>query len=274
MAGLLFFTAAVTMVRGHPAIAVHCAKAARRTDAKSLAAMLSLPLIDTVDHRFDFLLTYTGRRLELRKTSHGAPGPIYVDFVSGSLGYRRIRGGGRRQLLAKAVGIRASSKASVIDVTAGLGSDAFVLAILGCRVLMLERSAIVHALLADGLDRARPHPVLGAALSERLALRHLDAISHLDHLPGHDRPDVIYLDPMYPRRDQSALNKKEMRILRELVGDDEDAPALLIAGLTCARQRVVVKRPRLALPLQGPPPTIQLRGETTRYDIYNVGVRG
>jgi 16S rRNA (guanine1516-N2)-methyltransferase len=252
---------------GNPTVAVYCAEPARTEDALLLATRLALPSITTADDSFDLLLAYTARGLELRKTGPGAPGPVYVDFVSGPLGYRRLHANGRRPPVARAIGMRATSRRFVIDVTAGLGCDAFVLAMLGCRVWMVERSAIVYALLADGLRRARDHSL---AESERLALHHQDAVSCLDGLAQRDRPDVVYLDPMYPQRDGSALNKKGMRILRELVGADEDAPELLAAALKRARRRVVVKRPRLARPLDGPSPTFQLKGKSTRYDVYRV----
>lgn len=222
---------------------------------------------ESAEAPYDYLLTYTARRLELRQTGRAGTGPIVVDFVGGPFGYRRMHNGGR-QPLARAIGVRNLSKPYVIDMTAGLGRDAFVLAALGCRVSMLERSPIVHALLADGLARAADFPAL-APVCERLSLCQADGIFYLNPLAG-NRPDVGYLDPMYPHRRQSALNKKEMRVLRDIVGDDDDAPALLAAALRVATRRVVVKRPRLAPPLEGPPPVAQIKGSTTRYDIYRV----
>lgn len=260
----------MSSARGKPAIAVHCTTAERAADAAALAARLSLPMVERIDDRFDFLLTYTAEYLELRKTGRSAPGPIHVDFIQGRLGYRRLHCG-RRQLLARAIGLRPTVNPSVIDATAGLGADSFVLASLGCQVLMLERSAVIHALLLDGLERARSDPAL-ASTNARLVLRNQNAVSYLNNLVDADRSDTIYLDPMYPERHQSALTKKEMRMLRELVGDDEEAPELLAAALICARKRVVVKRPRLASIIKGPPPTAQLTGETTRYDVYITGV--
>ena len=59
-------------------------------------------------------------------------------------------------MLAKAVGLKKGACPDVIDCTAGLGRDAFVLASLGCRVVMLERVTVVHALLNDGLAQALP----------------------------------------------------------------------------------------------------------------------
>ena len=60
---------------------------------------------------------------------------------------------------------------------------------------------------------------------------------------------MIYLDPMFPHRDKSALVKKEMQVFRTVVGDDDDSPALLKAALAVATYRVVVKRPRKAEPV-------------------------
>lgn len=61
-------------------------------------------------------------------------------------------------------------------------------------------------------------------------------------------PDVVYLDPMYPHRQKSALVKKEMRVFQSLVGNDDDADSLLIPAMTIAKRRVVVKRPNYASP--------------------------
>ena len=81
-------------------------------------------------------------------------------------------------------------------------------------------------------------------------------------------PQVIYLDPMFPHRDKTALVKKEMRLFRPLVGADQDAPALLAAALALASHRVVVKRPRKAPCIEGPKPSYALEGKSSRYDIY------
>ena len=81
-------------------------------------------------------------------------------------------------------------------------------------------------------------------------------------------PQVICLDPMFPHRDKSALVKKEMRLLRPLAGNDDDAPALLEAALALASHRVVVKRPRHAPPLGGHAPGNVLAGQSSRFDIY------
>ncbi|MDR5904697.1 class I SAM-dependent methyltransferase [Franzmannia qiaohouensis] len=195
--------------------------------------------------------------------------PLKVDFVGGKAGHRRRFGGGRGQLVAKACGLGKAAAPSIVDATAGLGRDAFVLASLGARVLMIERVAAIAALLEDGLNRAASEPEL-AEISARLALAHGDAARELAALvaAAHFSPQVIHLDPMFPHRDKSALVKKEMRIFRELAGDDGDAPRLLEAALDVATHRVAVKRPRKAPPIAGPAPGHAIEGKTSRYDLY------
>ncbi len=104
----------------------------------------------------------------------------------------------------------------MVDATAGLGRDAFVLAALGCQVQMLERNPVVAALLDDGLRRGYLDAEIGPWLRERLTLLHASSLTALVAIEP--RPEVVYLDPMYPHRQKSALVKKEMRVFQSLVG--------------------------------------------------------
>lgn len=137
----------------------------------------------------------------------------------------------------------------MVDATAGLGQDAFVLASLGCRVTLFERNPVIHALLADGLARAAMN-VDCAAIVERMRLLEGSSIEWLAQSEI-EAADVVYLDPMFPHRDKSALVKKEMQVFRTIVGDDEDSGQLLASALEHARYRVVVKRPRKRRRLKG-----------------------
>jgi 16S rRNA (guanine1516-N2)-methyltransferase len=207
--------------------------------------------------------------LGLQVTGKGAPGPVRAEFVTGKAGYRREHGGGTGQLIAKAVGLKkARQPLHVLDATAGLGQDAFVLASLGCRLTLFERSPVIHALLSDGLSRAALNEQ-SAPIVARMALQSGSSIDWLSQA-GAGAADVIYLDPMFPHRDKSALVKKEMQVFRTVVGDDDDSPALLKAALAVATYRVVVKRPRKAGPVSGPEPTTRIEGKSSRYDIYSI----
>lgn len=195
-----------------------------------------------------------------------AAGPVRVDFVEGAVAHRRLFGGGSGQMIAKAVGIQAGVRPLVLDATAGLGRDAFVLAELGCGVTLIERQALIAALLEDGLLRAQTDPEV-APIVARMCLLCGNAIDLMSAWASKP-PQVIYLDPMFPHRDKSALVKKEMRLFRPLAGNDDDAPALLAAALKLATHRVVVKRPRKAPAIAGEKPGYVLEGKSSRFDIY------
>ena len=245
-----------------PLIRVDAITVADQAAALQWAQDLDLPL----DGDAEFALQVSVDGLQLQELGRSAPGPIRVDFIEGALAHRRQFGGGSGKMIAKAIGIQAGVRPTVLDATAGLGRDAFVLACLGCHVHMIERNPIVAALLADGLRRARlDTEVLG--IVQRMPLLIGDAIELMSAWAA-EVPQVVHLDPMFPSRDKSALVKKEMRLFKPLVGADEDAPDLLLAALTLASHRVVVKRPRKAPAIAGVAPTYSLEGKSSRYDIY------
>jgi len=229
--------------------------------AQQLAEQLLLPITSIDNNHFDYLLVYTPEHLEIRQTqTTSATGPIFIDFLAGKLAHRRLYGGGRNQPLARAIGLQKYKSPTVIDATAGFGQDGFVLACLGCQMTLIERSPVIAALLQDALERVKqvepdfPMQVIKA-----------NAIDYLQHC---EKPDVIYCDPMFPERTKSALVKKEMRLARELVGEDEDSPQLLQQALQTANKRVVVKRPIHADPITGIKPSTEICGKKYRYDVY------
>lgn len=211
-------------------------------------------------------LVLTPQHLELRKRDEPKLGGIFVDFVGGVMAHRRKFGGGRGEAVSKAVGIKGDYLPDVVDATAGLGRDAFVLASIGCRVRMLERNPVVAALLDDGLERGYADADIGLWLRQRLQLIHASSLTALTDITP--RPQVVYLDPMFPHRQKSALVKKEMRVFQSLVGPDIDADRLLEPARQLATKRVVVKRPDYAPPLAdvATPNAIVTKGH--RFDIY------
>ena len=189
---------------------------------------------------------------------------LVVDFVGGAVGHRFRTEGGRGNAMARACGIGKGAFPSVIDATAGLGRDAFLLAGLGVQVTLIERAPAVHAALAAGLAAARTDPA-AAKVVERMTLLLGDSRRLLGELAA----DVVLVDPMHPPRRNTALVKQEMRSLRALVGDDPDAHELMAAALDCAKRRVVLKWPLRAPPMAGlRAPSHQIAGKTTRYDVF------
>lgn len=211
-------------------------------------------------------LVLTHDHLELRKRDEPKLGGIYVDFVSGAMTHRRKFGGGRGEAVAKAVGVKGNYLPDVVDATAGLGRDAFVLAAVGCRVRMIERHPVVAALLEDGLKRGYQDAEIGEWLQQRLTLIYGPSAQQLGLITP--RPDVVYLDPMYPHRQKSALVKKEMRVFQTLVGADTDADELLTPARQLAKRRIVVKRPEYAPPLNNLVTSSAVVTKSHRFDIY------
>ncbi|MFT5757812.1 MAG: 16S rRNA (guanine1516-N2)-methyltransferase [Alteromonadaceae bacterium] len=237
--------------------------------AKKIAEKWQLPYIGDVAAKanfpaLEFLLQVNFQHLELSKLDEPKLGAIKVDFVSGAVAHRRKFGGGRGQDIAKAVGLKHGFTPHVLDATAGLGRDSFVLATLGCTVTMMERMPVVAALLEDGLQRGHLNTDVND-ITQKMRIIHA---SSLDDMDLAQQPDVIYLDPMYPHREKSAAIKKEMRIFQTLVGEDLDADALLAPALALAKYRVVVKRPNYAPPLNNQKPSTVIKMKKNRFDVY------
>lgn len=192
---------------------------------------------------------------------------LRVDFVSGPVAHRLRFGGGRGQDLPKAMGLRAGKTPRIVDATAGLGRDAFLLASLGAEVTLIERSEKMHALLANGMARAEAEGGLFAEIIARMTLRYGDAKELLPELGG----EAILIDPMHPPRKSSALVKRELRQVREIVGTDDDAADLLRVALESASKRVVLKWPAKAEPIAGVRAcSHQILGKSTRYDVFMI----
>ncbi|MDP2506785.1 class I SAM-dependent methyltransferase [Oceanobacter sp. 3_MG-2023] len=215
-----------------------------------------------------FHLCLGGDGLSLREGA-GGKAVVRVDFAAGATAHRRRFGGGLGQDIAKAVGVSGAYQPSVIDATAGLGRDSFVLATLGCQVVAHERQPVVAALLDDGLIRGRQDVEAGEIVRR---IRFSFGSSHTLLIPEAEmarRPDVVYLDPMFGEDAKgSAQVKKDMQAFRLLVGGDADADELLDAALQAARCRVVVKRGRKAAPLANRAPSYALTGKSNRFDVY------
>lgn len=191
---------------------------------------------------------------------------LLPDFVKGPQGFRRARLGVRREAIARACGLQNDARPCVLDATAGLGRDAFVLAALGAQVTLLERSPVVAALLADALARAAARPETADAAA-RMTVHAVPAEDYLQALAPGQAPAVIYLDPMFAG-DRHAAAGKDLALLQQLLGVPDDPAPLLRTARAAARDRVVVKRHRRAPPLAGEAPDYAIGGKSTRFDVY------
>ncbi len=247
--------------------------------AADLAARFDLPLHDeTCDLRL--IVGQAGRSLHVMRGPLARGLPITCNWSKHDV--HSPQGARLTQPLLKAVGIHKGSsepRPTVIDATAGFGQDAHLLASVGCIVTAIERNGAMAALLEDALVGYRGSGIGYRAgddfcLSSEtrtptpdtrypIQICHGDSIALLKEL----RAEVVYLDPMFaPGR--KTLERRPMRVLRLLAGEDEDAAALLSAALKAASKRVVVKRALRAAPLADLPPKVSHKGQAVRYDVY------
>ena len=192
---------------------------------------------------------------------------LKCSFIEGPILHRLKYGKGRGQNLAKAVGMKFNKNRNIIDATAGLGYDSFILASLGAKVTLIERSQKMHELLQNGINEGISFGGEIEKIINRMELLFGDSKDILPKLT----PEVIMIDTMYKDRKKTALVKNNMRLVREIVGPDSDYIELLKVALNCAKNRVVLKQPRYAEPIKEIRKcSHQILGKTIRYDIFMI----
>ena len=267
-----------------PALAVMAATGRDLPASQALARELGLPWLPAagspLDHAGEYaaLLLVTGTRLALqplpptpaggRKGRASLPGPVAVDFGNPVMRHRRVAG--QNELLGRAVGVTGRRRPRVLDATAGLGRDSFILADMGCVVTLCEREPVMAALLTWGLRAAlASEDAWLAGVARRMCLLPGDARSRFD--PDSRQADVIYLDPMFPPRDKRAAVKKDMALFQLLLDSataQQDAADLLSWALQQDVARVVVKRPPRGEYLADLPPSHSISGKAVRFDVH------
>lgn len=190
-----------------------------------------------------------------------------IDFLSKQLTYRRSQATLKNELLARAIGKHPNEAPTIVDATAGLGRDSFILASLGFNITLIERDPALYKVLAAAIAAATPTI---PEIMQRMRLIHADSITWLKQLNDNERPDTIYLDPMFPTRKKSASVKKSMAIVQELLGTSTDNTLLFETALQMAKRRVIVKRPRTAAKISDHAVNFQLNGRTSRFDVYQL----
>jgi 16S rRNA (guanine1516-N2)-methyltransferase len=236
-----------------------------KQQAASLAERTGLPVV-TWEPRQGTFLVVTRQGLGLcaadkRKKMRG----LRVDFTTPAWTRRLQRV--RKEQLIQAMGRTTPEKTWIIDTTGGLGRDSFLLAAAGFNLRIFERNPVLAALLADGLKRAAQHKTM--EITKRISLSSRDARHYL----ATSRPvaDIIYLDPMFPPRKNSAKVKKELQFIQQIVSNGEDYDELFSLALLNAKKRVVVKRPQNGPWINSMRPSYSLQGKTIRFDIYLTG---
>lgn len=274
-----------TTANEHYSLVVMVTDVADESYAQKLSELWQLPLIKRYEANnckenppADFSLKVTEQPHQIVLQPHCFDsGPITIDFRTGKARHRLNFGGGKKQPLARAIGLghknQPSQPLTVCDATAGFGKDAWVLASLGCKVTALERCPWLFGMLKQAVCDARNDREI-ADITQRVESLNVDSADWLRTTKT--KLDVVYMDPMYPASDKSASVKKDMQALQRLLGTDTDSSALLDAAMGTARWRVVVKRPKRAPPIASAvaglehSPVSNITSVNTRYDIYSV----
>ena len=239
--------------------------------ARQLAEKLALPLITATEatakvqlnDAAPLFLCWREGCLQLLDKGSLQKGGLYVDITPRN-GEQRSWPAPKDGALAQALGRKTKT---VVDATTGWGQDSLHIFRMGYELLCLERSPVMAELLADGFRRLGQEDWMRNLKLEPPALRAGDAVELLGTLAS--KPDCIFLDPMFPAQTEkkSALAKKAIVVLHDLVGDDADKQNLFAAAFAATGKRVVVKSPDYAEPLGGKP-SASFQGKLLRYDVY------
>ena len=232
----------------------------------ALAERLVVPLIDLPSSSSmptqDFFLCYRDGSLKLLDKQTLKKGGLEVE-IDPRPGEQHSYPAPKKDLLAQAIGKKTKS---VIDATTGWAQDSLAIFRMGYEVNCIERSPVMAELIQDGFNRLAQKDWMQNRQLQPPGLMVGNAISLLGNLP--EAPACIYLDPMFPpKRKKSALAKKAMTVLRDILGDDEDRADLFAAAWQATAKRLVVKSPDYAEPMGGKPSEVY-QGKLLRYDVY------
>jgi len=193
-----------------------------------------------------------------------------IDFTQGKAALRQAQSS-KDQSLVRALGLHKLSQAQrqathVIDATAGLGQDGWIIACQGCKTTLLEETPLVAAMLHHAIEQAAGEPAL-ASIAKNVEVMNVRSQDY------DARADIIYLDPMFPAKKKQAKVKKGMQFLQALL-PDSDNTHLLQHALNAATSRVVVKRPNGATVIAGTEnwsgQLTTVETDATRFDIYHI----
>ncbi|NKB32050.1 MAG: SAM-dependent methyltransferase [Pseudomonadales bacterium] len=231
----------------------------------SLQQTLDLPLChlqEAPQFNAHFILYYEDSALSLQSTAKIAPGPLSVDFTQLQ---RRASDALFKQNLLKAAGVGKGKRPTILDATAGLGTDSFLFTIAGCFVMALEQNPIVFALLSDGIER---YVQLGKTQADALSALEIRHENFLQPDIQIEQVQVVYLDPMFPAKSNSAQAKKGMTYLQDVVGKNANGEALFAEAEAIAIERIVVKRAKNSPFISDREPNLSFKGSSSRFDVY------
>ncbi|CAL4324691.1 class I SAM-dependent methyltransferase [Buchnera aphidicola] len=211
----------------------------------------------------NFSLIIKNHRIELQNNLKNKEKNIWVDF-----NYKKFQKykKDKKIKIIQTLGIKKNYIPHVLDSTAGVGKDSFIFFSHGCKVTMVEKNPILSILLYDGLYRGFQNHKIGILMKKNIQLiyntsNNLKKIKIL-------KPDVIYLDPMFPQKKKKSLPKKNMQTIQKLIGNDTDSHILFQQCKQFAKNRIVVKRKMTSKYISNDLPDFNIKTKKHRFDIY------
>ncbi len=226
---------------------------------KGLLSKISLPPQWSLEVKEEDLYLHTGEGR-----------PFTLDFS-------KLKNLSKNQPLAKAVGVKSGKRLRVLDVTAGWGKDAFLLASLSCDVIAIESHPLVFIFLKAALSKRD----LKTPKSLQFILD--NSLNYLKNMKSEEKPEVIYMDPMFAS-DKKSLSHKPLRVLKTLVGESNQSETfqsetfqsetfqsetLFKQALGKSLNRIVVKRHKHQKSMPFAPLMCTFSGRSVCYDVFS-----
>lgn len=184
---------------------------------------------------------------------------IVNSFRSGSF-TNRIKNFQREAHLKKAIGYGGESSKRILDCTGGLGHDAFILALLGQNVTVVDKNKGLCILFELALE-SLPQTSYFLEAKERITIINDNSASFIDKLLDYD---VVYIDPMF--KDKGTAGRSGvMSLISDYLDDFTDVSDVLIRYKF---NRMVIKRQKQFKQSGNGSPSFILSGKSINFHVF------
>ncbi len=224
---------------------------------------------ESVEWTFDrpdtaFYLEYYDDKIVLQKHA-GPEHPLFVDFSDQWREFQKQRLSAKTDLLGRACAAAQGRK--IFDLTMGLGSDSLKLVYFGAEVMAMDKQVFMYELVRDAVYRIERDFTFDNGNKLLLDPHFGDSLVRAKEYVA--AFEVFYLDPMFHLHNRTALPKKKMQFLNEIIGENSDEEFLpTVRFLLDHKKRVVVKRHPDAPVFGGLKPKSVYEGKKIRFEVF------
>ena len=220
--------------------------------AKKLSEKYNVPLINSESAE-----TYVS--IDGQSILHSGNYKLENSFSEGKFRARISQYQGE-SLLKKAIGWQSTSQKHILDTTGGLGHDAFILALLGQKITVLEKNTGLCILIEEALNNLPKLPYFNNARNN-ISIINKDSRAFLTSA---EHFDVIYIDPMF-NSDKKLKRSKQMEFLANYLAEYDDPS---IDFYQTKFKRMVIKKEFRSSSGIKDDPAISFKGASIKYDVY------